>query len=216
VAALAFLALAVGGLIASRYTGILFRISANLHPSDAAYANLLATAGENHPVRISLTMVLVAGASAMALFFAWKRRAPAAAWCIALAELGAISMWTGLLMPEFARERTLKSFVVDARKIVGNHEVMIAGAPNYEVSYYFGRGVPVAPKDFEADPRKAMYLFLWGQQIDQLHTTANRFQGSVLLTSQPTSNRRRMLLLSLDGEMPAGISRSSCAGRERR
>src|SRR5207253_9803040 len=93
VAALAFLTLAVVGLIASRYTGVLFRLSGNLHPSDATYANLLAMAGEHHPVRINLTMLLIAGASAAALFFAWKRRAPGAACFIALAELAAVSMW---------------------------------------------------------------------------------------------------------------------------
>jgi hypothetical protein len=209
-AALSLLMLAVFGFIASRYPGILRGISTSLNSNDdSIYASFLLTGVKGHPVRSGLTMLVVAGASAIALCFALRRSSHTAALCVALAELAALSLWMGLLMPEFARSRTLRAFVLDARTIVGNHEVMIAGGRNYEVSYYLGRGVPAVPKHLALGgmPPEATYLFVWSQQCEGLRADENLFQKSLVLVSHATSGRRRMLLLSLDGKLPIETAR---------
>jgi len=198
--ALLFLSLAVGVLIARKYPGDLSRTLGGLRSSDTAYANFLLTIVGSHALRTNLTMLVVVSASAVSLGFTWKRRSPAAALGIAVAELAVVSLWIGLLIPEFARQRTLKGFVLDATKIVGNHQVMIAGARNYEISYYFGHGVPAAPKHLTTDirPGSVRYLFVWNQELDQIRAHEGPFQSSVVLASHPTSGHRRMLLVSLN------------------
>jgi hypothetical protein len=198
--ALLLLSLAVGGLIASKYPGAVSRTLGGVHSSDTAYANFLLTVARNRPLRASLTMLVVVGASTVSLGFAWKWRSRAAAFGIAAAELAVVSLWIGLFIPEFARQRTLKGFVLDAAKIVGNREVMIAGARNYEISYYFGHGVPAAPRHLTTAirPGSVGYLFVWSQELDQIGADEDPIPGSVVLVSHPTSGHRRMLLVSLN------------------
>ena len=205
-AALSLLTLTLAGVIACRYTRFLHGISGKLHSSDAAYVSFFLAAVEDRPVRIELTVIVIVVASALAFRLAWKRCGRAAALCIAFAELAAVSFWTGLLAPEFARQHTLKTFALEARTIIGNREVMIAGGRNYEVSYYLGRGVPAWPKHLGAAdrPSKAAYLFVWSQQ---LRANESLFQGSVVLVSQAISSRGRMLLLSLDRPTPIEMPR---------
>lgn len=200
VAAVSLLILAFGGLIATSYPGILRTISAGLNSSDTAYVNFVFTVVRHHLLRTSLTILVVAGASAMSVGFVAKRRGLVAALGVALAEIAAVSLWMGLFIPEFASQRTLKGFVLDARKIVGDHEVMIAGVPNYELSYYFGRGVPAAPKHLRTDswPGNGGYLFVWNQDLDQIRANERLFEGSVVLVSDPTSGQHRMVLVSVN------------------
>jgi 4-amino-4-deoxy-L-arabinose transferase-like glycosyltransferase len=205
-AALSLLTLTLGGLAVCRYAGLLHPISAKLHPSDAAYVSFFLAAVEAYPVRIELTLLLVVVASALAFRLVWRRRGAAATLCIALADLAAVSLWLGLLMPEFARQHTLKAFALEARTIVDSRDVMIAGGRNYEVSYYLGRGVPAWPHHLVAGsrPPNRAYLFVWSQQLDQFRANEHNFQGSVVLASHAISNRGRMLLLSLDPGAPIG------------
>ncbi len=200
VAAFALLTLALAGLIACSYAAPIAGFSGKLHPSDAEYVRFFLAEARYRPVWIGLIIAVTAVGSAIALRLVWSRNGRAAAFCVAVAELAAVSLWIGVLMPEFARQHTLKSFVLDAKTIVGNHEVMIAGVPNYEVSYYFGRGVPALPKQLVTgnQPRNTPYVLAWSRQVDRFRPNETLSRSSVVLASHPIASRGRMLLLNLD------------------
>jgi 4-amino-4-deoxy-L-arabinose transferase-like glycosyltransferase len=186
------------GLIAIRYPFIFSRLSAKADSSVATYATLLST--PDHSLRISATMLLIVFSSLAGLYLAGRQRAHSATLFIAIAQLAAISLWVGVLTPALARERTLKRFVLNARRIVANHRVMIVGIPDYEVSYYFGRGIPLLPKDLRAANQRGNpdYLFVWSDQLEQLRRIDSSLPVAVVSVSQETSGHRRMLLLSVD------------------
>jgi hypothetical protein len=207
-AALSLLSLALAGLVACTYGGSLRGLSANLHPSDAKYLTFFLSESGSRPVRIGLIVVVAIVTSAMALRLAWNRRGRIAAFYVAFAQLAVLSLWIGVLMPEFARQHTLKSFVLDARTMVANHGVMIAGLRDYEVSYYFGRGVPSLPKHFRPGTQAGIptYLFVPSQQLEQVREDES-LRGSVVLASHPVSGRGRMFLLNLDRNTSIGMRR---------
>jgi 4-amino-4-deoxy-L-arabinose transferase-like glycosyltransferase len=198
IAALALLILATFGFIIYGHADYFVRIAARMHQSDTAYIRFFKDAMETRAVRIELTLIVIALASASAFYLVFKRNGRAAALNIALAELAALSLWIGLLIPEFARQHTLREFVLNAKSIVGDREVAIAGARNYEVSYYFEREVLAWPKPFAAGkrPPNAAYLFVWSQDFDRIR--ADLPQSSTALVSEAITNRGRMLLLNLD------------------
>jgi 4-amino-4-deoxy-L-arabinose transferase-like glycosyltransferase len=208
-AALSLLVLTLAGLTAYESAAFLQGLTSNFHPSDAAYLSLFLSAAGDHSIRIALTATVVIVASVLALGFAWKRRSATAAWCIGLAELAVVSLWIGLLMPQFARRHTLKTFVLEAKAIVGRRGVAIVGAPNYEVSYYFGRGIPAWRRPWVADnrARDPDYLFAWSAQLDQLGPKERLPQSSVVLVSHPISSRGSMMLLRIARSPPGDTAR---------
>jgi hypothetical protein len=202
--ALSLLLLTVAGLISSTHARLLHLLSATMHPSDTAYVSFFLAAVEGGAARIDLTLTVIVGAAGLGFYFAWKRRSCAAALSIASAGLAAVSLWIGLFVPELAKQRTLKDFVITAKNIVGDREVMIAGGRNYEVSYYFGRGVPAfAPSDRPSAP----YLFVWSREVDALRAHVGLPVSSVVLASNTISGNGRMLLLECDRTPPPEAGR---------
>ncbi|HTJ09955.1 MAG TPA: glycosyltransferase family 39 protein [Candidatus Binataceae bacterium] len=205
VAGVAMLLLATVGFIIYGYTDHFFRIAARMHPSDTAYLRAFIAATEHRTMRIELTLVVIAITSVSALYIVFRQNGRVAALSIALAELAALSLWIGLLTPRFARNHTLKDFVLKAKDLAGYREVAIADARNYEVSYYFGREVPAWPKPFATSqrPPDAAYMFVWSRDLDRIH--ADLPQSSTVLESGTITNRGRMLFLSVDRQaQPSG------------
>ncbi len=209
IASLLLLGLGIAGLGAYGEALVFPELPAKLHSNAAAYAALLSAA--DHYGRIGVTTLLIVGASLVGLHFALRHKAQSAAISVALAQLAAIILWIGLLTPALARQRTLKVFVLGARRIVANHPVMIVGLPNYEVSYYFGRGIPPIPKDFQGGNRvdRPEYLLAWSDQLTQLRRFNRYLATSVVSVSHETSGHRRMLLLSIGSGLPGERHASS-------
>jgi hypothetical protein len=54
-----------------------------------------------------------------------------------------VALFAGTLKPHLAAMRTLKGFAEQTRREIGDAPLFVAGDINYELSFYFGRGVPV-------------------------------------------------------------------------
>jgi hypothetical protein len=128
-----------------------------------------------------------------------KHRSYAAAVSVGIASLAAVSLWIGVLKPELSRQRTLKNFALRAEPIVGPRDLHVVGAPEYELAYYFGRGIPGWRRSMpRSASRCASYVIVWSNQVKRVIPGAS-VTPLPLLESDFATSRGRLLLLNVGG-----------------
>lgn len=193
------LLIALAGLILALRPALISRMLESMQSSDAAYLELMLSDFTHVHARFLLVMVVAAASSIAALILVKTDRSYAAGVCIGIASLAAVSLWTGVLKPELSRQRTLKYFVIRAEPIVGRHDLHVVGAPEYELSYYFDRGIPGWRRSIiRPGSNCASYLMLWSSQLNQVFRGTN-IAPPPILESDFTPSHGRMLLLNVGG-----------------
>jgi 4-amino-4-deoxy-L-arabinose transferase-like glycosyltransferase len=197
IAGCALLLIALAGLILAGRPGWINQLLGSMQSSDAAYTELLLRDFALGHLRFVVTMLVIAASSAAALWLVKKHRSYAAAVSIGVASLAAVSLWIGVLKPELSRERTLKNFVMRAEPIVGHREVHVVGGPEYELSYYFGRGIPGWRRSMlQPASGCASYLIVWSNRLNHVFRGVSVIPPPVL-ESDSTTSRGRLLLLNV-------------------
>ena len=101
-------------------------------------------------------------ASAIEAFALVRRRVIASGTAFGLLALSQSLFWTATLRPAVAAARSVKSFVPIVVEHVKGDQLCIAGGINYELSYYYGAGVPDI-----GNPRCA-YLIATPREMDAM------------------------------------------------
>jgi len=101
-------------------------------------------------------------ASAIEAFALVRRRVIASGAAFGLLALSQSLFWTATLRPDVAAARSVKSFVPIVVEHVKADQLCIAGGINYELSYYYGAGVPDI-----GNPRCA-YLIATPREMDAM------------------------------------------------
>ena len=101
-------------------------------------------------------------ASAIEAFALVRRRVIASGTAFGLLALSQSLFWTATLRPAVAAARSVKSFVPIVVEHVKADQLCIAGGINYELSYYYGAGVPDI-----GNPRCA-YLIATPREMDAM------------------------------------------------
>lgn len=139
-AALLFVLLALGFLY---FQGNAGGLGLRMQSSDAAYLSIFLEGLRQIDSRLLVCLGFVA-LGAVAAFVALHRREPLAiAGAIAIVALAGAALFVGTLRPELARARTLKDFAERAHRRIGEAPLYVPAAVNYELSFYYGRAVPV-------------------------------------------------------------------------
>ena len=199
IAGLAMLTIAVAGLILASHPALIDRITGSMQSSDAAYMTLLLRDLRSGEPRLVAAMIVVAASSIAALWMVSARRSYGAAVAIGIASMAAVSLWIGVLRPQFSHERTLKYFVMRAEPMVDHHELHVVGPPEYELSYYFGRGIPRWRRSMirPGSPCPS-YVILWNKRLDRVFRGVS-IAPPPMLESNSMGNRGRLLLLNVGG-----------------
>lgn len=209
IAGIAILMIALVGLILAGRPALISRIAGSMQSSDAAYLELILRDFAHGHLRFFVTMIVAAASSIAALWLVKTHRSYAAAVAIGIASLAAVSVWIGVLKPELSQQRTLKYFVMRAEPIVDHHELRVVDAPEYELSYYFRRGIPGWRRSMMRPGSPCpLYVILWSSQLNRVFPNAG-IAPPPLLESDSATARGRMLLLNLGA--PEGSR--ACADR---
>ncbi len=199
VAGFAILMIALAGLILASRPALISQMLGSMQSSDAAYTELILRDFARGHLRFVATMIVAAASSIATLWLVKKHRSYAAAVSIGIASLAAVSLWIGVLKPELSRQRTLKNFVLRAEPIVGRHDLHVVGAPEYELSYYFRRGIPGWRRAMlQPASSCASYLIVWSNQLNRVFPGAS-ITRPPLLESDSATSRGRLLLLNVGG-----------------
>jgi 4-amino-4-deoxy-L-arabinose transferase-like glycosyltransferase len=186
------LAAAAIGIVMSSQAALVQRLATHLQSSDSAYLGLFVVGfWRGRQALMILLMVLVAAASLVAW---WQGNVKVAAAAVALASMAGVSVWIGILRPGLASRRTFRTFAVRMREATGGLPVYVRGAPEYEISYYYGE--PIEPLAWLQNHQKngPLYLLTWDDQV--------KFNGPAtsqqVLASRSTLDGRRLLLLKIE------------------
>ena len=198
-AGLGILLITIAGLVLAFRPALIIRMLGSMQSSDAAYLKLTLSDFAHAHVGFLLVMLVAAASSIAALILVKTHRSYTAGVCVGIASLAAVSLWTGMLKPQLSRHRTLKYFVMRAEPIVDRHDLHVVGAPEYELSYYFGRGIPGWRRSvIRPGSNCASYLMLWSDQLNQVfHGT--KVAPPPILESDSMTSHGRMLLLNVGG-----------------
>ncbi len=201
VAGIAILTLAVAGLVLISRPELTNRLVGSMQSSDAAYIGLIVSDFARHDLRFVATIGAAAISSLAGLFFLKANRGYASAVCIGIASLATVSLWIGVLRPEFSRERTLKNFAMRAEPIIGRSPLHVVGAPEYELAYYLRRKIPGWSRSMlRPNEPCASYLIVWGDQLTRV-APGGKIMGweLLLVSSNPHPRRGHLLLLNVGG-----------------
>ena len=85
-------------------------------------------------------VLAIFGALAVFIGLSLRRTLWSGAGLAAIALAGS-TLFAGTLKPEYARMRSMKTFATQVHRRVGNAPIYIAGGHDYELSFYYGRGI---------------------------------------------------------------------------
>jgi len=141
VVAVAIVAMVAGALMAAHQPRLFAAFFAGLQSSDADFLKLF-LGGMRH---LALPFAIFAAGSiagAIAVFAGLLIRRPlwSGAGLAAIALAGS-TLFAGTLKPELARARSVKAFAEQVHRRVGDAPVYIAWGHDYELSFYYGRGI---------------------------------------------------------------------------
>ncbi len=167
-AAAAVLVISSGLIAASlwlRMGGVVSQLPLPLTPADMFMANLLARWARAlcwpHVVVLGATLV----AAIYVLWAAASRHAKSVGAGLGFVSLVGVLLFTAIVRPKVADMRTVTYAAAATAKIVGNAPVYVINGPNYELSFYLGRGVPSLAVN--GTPRKIQepsYLFAYDRE----------------------------------------------------
>ena len=135
----------------------------------------------------------------------WSRRTLWSGAGLAAIALAGSTLFAGTLKPEYARIRSMKTFATQVHRRVGNAPIYIAWGHDYELSFYYGRGIwgldHTDPKVLTADlaARRPVYVVARPRELMRIAPDASRpaetcdpFRpGRRLWTARPIRNRAR-------------------------
>jgi hypothetical protein len=136
-----FLAAVIVTLFIARRPRLLARFSAGLQSSDAEFLKLFLS-GMSH-MALPFAIFAVGSIVGAIIVFAglWCHRPLWSGVGLAAIALAGSTLFAGTLRPEFARMRSMKTFADQVRRRVGDAPVYIPWGHDYELSFYFGRGI---------------------------------------------------------------------------
>jgi hypothetical protein len=141
VVAAAFLAIVIGGMILARAAHPLGALAARMQSSDADFLALF-LAGMRRPDGAFAIFAAGSSLGALVVFGAILTRRPL--WSgagLALIALCGSTLFTGVLRPGAARERSMKGFAREIHERIGGAPLYLAWGRDYELSFYYGRTV---------------------------------------------------------------------------
>ncbi len=152
--------------------GVVWQLPRPLAPADMFMMNLLARWAR----ALCWPYVVVLGATLVAaIYVLWAaacRRAESVGAGLGFVSLVGVLFFTGVVRPQMAEMRTVKSAAAASAKIVGNAPVYVMNGPDYELSFYLGRGVPSLPvKGIPRKIREPVYLFAYDPELGELTPT---------------------------------------------
>lgn len=139
--AAAILAAIAATLIFARGAHLFAALSNGLQSSDADFLRLFLSGMRD----LTAPFAIFAAASilgAFGVFVALLARRPL--WSgagLGLIALAGSTLFTGTLRPALARERSMKTFAREVHQRIGDAPLYIASGRDYELSFYYGRGV---------------------------------------------------------------------------
>lgn len=136
-----FLAVVIGALIAARRHSLFGAFSAGLQSSDADYLKLFIVGMGQLALPFAI-FALGSIVGALAVFAGLLVRRPLCSGAgLALIALAGSTLFAGALRPQLARERSMKTFAQEVHRRVGNAPLYIPWGRDYELSFYYGRGI---------------------------------------------------------------------------
>ncbi|MGZ6242393.1 MAG: hypothetical protein ACXWN9_07385, partial [Candidatus Binataceae bacterium] len=141
VIAIAAVATIAGALLAAHQGHLPAAFSDGLQSSDADFLEIFLS-GMGHlalPFAI-FTVLAIVGALAVFVGLSLRRTLWSGAGLAAIALAGS-TLFAGTLKPEYARIRSMKTFATQVHRRVGNAPIYIAWGHDYELSFYYGRGI---------------------------------------------------------------------------
>jgi 4-amino-4-deoxy-L-arabinose transferase-like glycosyltransferase len=193
VAALALILAVTVAIVLALAPAIAVRIGAHLQSSDSRYLALFMSHLEQWHEIVCLSGLLIGAIAALAASRTSTARIGIAA--IAIASMAGVSLWVGAIRPGLAQRRTFKFFALRMRKITGGAPVYAVTAPDYEISFYYGRPLPALAAMAAADKPNPRYILVWSNTPQRRIAATGREE--ILLTSHWTSDQRRLELLKI-------------------
>jgi 4-amino-4-deoxy-L-arabinose transferase-like glycosyltransferase len=141
VIAIAAVATIAGALLGAHQGHLPAAFSDGLQSSDADFLEIFLS-GMGHlalPFAI-FTVLAIVGALAVFVGLSLRRTLWSGAGLAAIALAGS-TLFAGTLKPEYARIRSMKTFATQVHRRVGNAPIYIAWGHDYELSFYYGRGI---------------------------------------------------------------------------
>ncbi len=121
---------------------LLYRTVARMQSSDAGFMRLYVLGMHRMAVPFAaFTGAWIIGAATVFAGLRMRRELWTGAGLAALALAGSM-LFTGTLRPELAQARSEKTFAGEVRRRIGGAPLYVPWGHDYELSFYFGRGVP--------------------------------------------------------------------------
>jgi 4-amino-4-deoxy-L-arabinose transferase-like glycosyltransferase len=139
--AAAFLAAVIGALVIAHQPRAFAALCARLQSSDADFLKLFID-GVHHLAPPFAIFAAGSIAGALVVFAGLLIRRPL--WLgagLAMIALAGSMLFAGTLRSEFARGRSVKTFAREVHRRVGNAPLYLAWGHDYEMSFYYGRGI---------------------------------------------------------------------------
>jgi 4-amino-4-deoxy-L-arabinose transferase-like glycosyltransferase len=176
--------LVVLGLVIAHEPRLLGGFYATLQSSDASLMRLFVS-GMRHltPPFAIFTVVTIGGAAAAFFGLAAKRTIWTGAG-IALIALAGSTLFSGTLKPELSRARTLQDFTAQIKGRIGDAPLYIPWGHEYELSYYYGRGIPALDDASPSLLKSAFPVYVFARPRDlKLLTPAIRGRLTLVMES---------------------------------
>jgi 4-amino-4-deoxy-L-arabinose transferase-like glycosyltransferase len=194
-AALGTLAVAGAAMAVAGWPWLAATVSGRLQSSDSGYLGMF-IAGL-HDGREMLCVAAMAAAATAALVARFKGAPRAGAAALALASMMGVSLWIGVLRPGLAEQRSFKTFTARMEAITAGRAVYSQTAPDYEISFYYGRPLlSLNQLAATSGRRDSRYLLLWSDTVNRMGSRAQHWP--VLLSSAVTEEHRQLELLKID------------------
>ncbi len=142
---------------------------ARLDSSDAELVGVLLAGVRTGDISFLLLSLAIAAAAIAALLALRGHEIVRTGLSVALLSLAASLLFTGVVRPRLAAERSVREFAPLVREHVDGAPLCIVNGINYELSYYYGAAVPDLKAGGCADKRAApAYLIAYASEIDSL------------------------------------------------
>lgn len=128
-----------------RNGGVLSILGSRLASSDESYAAIFAYGLARLTPPFMVFLILVITCASAALAGVWYARPLLSGAGFGLLCVAGSSLWIGTVKPIEASTRSVAGFAGKVRTQVGNASIY-AARPDPELSWYYGRGIPILPK----------------------------------------------------------------------